>query len=219
MTSNRPTPGAELRRIGVVAILRGDAVAAPRLGEIIDTLVDADCTCLEVTLNTPGALEIISSATRRYGTRAEIGAGTVRTAAQARAAISAGARFLVAPDTRADVGEAALEVGLPWYPGAFTATEVSTAWELGAAAVKLFPANLGGPAYLRELRAPLDDVPLIPTGGVRLELAGDYLAAGALALGLGNPLLGDALRGGSLAELAERTRTVLAAVASGRERQ
>jgi 2-dehydro-3-deoxyphosphogluconate aldolase/(4S)-4-hydroxy-2-oxoglutarate aldolase len=210
---SRPAPGAELQRTGIVAILRGGA-GAP-VDEVVDVLVDAGVTCLEITMNTPGALDAVAAARSRHP-GAEVGVGTARTPAQVQAAAAAGAQFVVSPDVRATVGAAAADAGLPWYPGALTATEVGTAWELGAAAVKLFPASLGGPGYLRELRAPLDDVPFVPTGGVRLEQVGDYLAAGAFALGIGSPLLGDALRGGSLPELAGRAERVLAAVRAGR---
>ncbi len=210
---SRPAPGAELQRTGIVAILRGGA-GAP-VDEVVDVLVHAGVTCLEITMNTPGALDAVAAARSRHP-GAEVGVGTARTPAQVQAAAAAGAQFVVSPDVRATVGAAAADAGLPWYSGALTATEAGTAWELGAAAVKLFPASLGGPGYLRELRAPLDDVPFVPTGGVRLEQVGDYLAAGAFALGIGSPLLGDALRGGSLAELAERAEQVLAAVQAAR---
>jgi len=109
--------------------------------------------------------------------------------------------------------------GAPCYPGAFTPTEVVAAWRLGAPAVKLFPAATGGPRHLRDLRGPLPDIPLVPTGGVALEQIADYVAAGAVAVGLGGPLIGDALRGGSTAALRERARAALDAVIEGRGRR
>jgi 2-dehydro-3-deoxyphosphogluconate aldolase/(4S)-4-hydroxy-2-oxoglutarate aldolase len=213
----RPPMSRQLRDTGVVAILR--ASHGDRLGDVIDVLVDCGVTCLEITMNTPGALAAVTSTRHRFGDRVDVGVGTVRSAEQVSPAAEAGARFVVCPDTTPAVGAAALEAGLPWYPGAFTATEATTAWRAGATAVKLFPASTGGPRYLRELRAPLDDVPFIPTGGVRLEQIPEYVAAGAVALGIGSPLLGDALAGGPLdgaTGLAARARTVVAAVAAAR---
>lgn len=204
---SRPAPGRELLRTGVVAILRsGDGA---HLAVTIDALVAAGVTCLEITTNTPGAFAAVTATRARYGDTVEVGVGTVRTAEQVRGAVDAGAQFVVSPGTSTAVGEAAHAAGLPWYPGAFTATEAETAWALGAAAVKLFPASLGGPRYLRELRAPLDDVPFVPTGGVALDQIAAFREAGAVAVGLGSPLLGDALRGGPLDALAERAATAL----------
>jgi len=128
-------------------------------------------------------------------------------------AAAAGASFVVSPGTNASVGRRAAELRLRWYPGAATATEVETAWDLGATAVKIFPAgSLGGPGFLRALRGPLDDVPLIPTGGVGVDDVEPYLSAGALALGMGSPLIGTALEDGDLVSLAVRARKVVASV-------
>jgi 2-dehydro-3-deoxyphosphogluconate aldolase/(4S)-4-hydroxy-2-oxoglutarate aldolase len=211
---NRPSPGPELARTGVVAIFR--TADTTRLADAVDVLVGAGVTCLEITTNTPGALDAVAAVREKYGDGVEVGVGTVRTAEQVDAAVAAGAQFAVSPGTSPAVAEAANAAGLRWYPGAFTATEAETAWALGAAAVKLFPSSLGGPADLRELRAPLDDIPFVPTGGVAPEKVGDFIAAGALAVGMSSPLLGDVWRGGSLDELAERAGRVLAAVADAR---
>ncbi|GDY33353.1 bifunctional 4-hydroxy-2-oxoglutarate aldolase/2-dehydro-3-deoxy-phosphogluconate aldolase [Gandjariella thermophila] len=206
----RVPPGEALTGTRVLAILRGRG--ADHLDTVVDALVECGVRCLEITMNTPGALEAVRRATERHGSAAEVGVGTVRRADQVGPAAEAGARFVVTPGTDPRVAAEVHRHGLAYYPGAFTATEVLTAWDLGASAVKVFPAGLGGPCYIRELRAPLDDVALIPTGGVTVEQAADYLAAGALAVGMGGPLLGDALHGGSLAGLRERARTVLAAL-------
>ncbi|MFC4947460.1 bifunctional 4-hydroxy-2-oxoglutarate aldolase/2-dehydro-3-deoxy-phosphogluconate aldolase [Pseudonocardia sp. GCM10023141] len=202
-------PGPHLLRTRVVAILRGHD--GTHLAATIDALVGAGITCLEITTNTPDAFATVTATRERYGDGVEVGVGTTRTPEHVRAAAAAGAQFVVSPGTSPAVATAAHDAGLRWYPGAFTATEAETAWGLGAAAVKLFPASLGGPRYLRELRAPLDDVPFVPTGGVALDQIGEYLAAGAVAVGLGSPLLGDALRGGSLDDLAGRAAAALAA--------
>jgi 2-dehydro-3-deoxyphosphogluconate aldolase / (4S)-4-hydroxy-2-oxoglutarate aldolase len=138
----------------------------------------------------------------------------VLTAAEAVAAIDAGARYLVTPALVPEVITTGLDRGVPVLAGALTPTEILAAYTAGASAVKVFPAALGGPAYLRLVRDPLPAIPLVPTGGVRLENVGDYLAAGAIAVGTGSQLTGDALRGGDLAALAERARRLVAAVSS-----
>jgi predicted metal-dependent phosphotriesterase family hydrolase len=127
-----------------------------------------------------------------------LGAGTVLEPETAHAAIDAGASYLVSPTVGLDVIERARRRGVAALPGAFTPTEILRAWRAGADAVKLFPASVGGPAYLRAVKAPLAEVPLVPTGGVGLEEIGRYLYAGALAVGLGGPLVGDAGEGGDL---------------------
>jgi 2-dehydro-3-deoxyphosphogluconate aldolase/(4S)-4-hydroxy-2-oxoglutarate aldolase len=145
-----------------------------------------------------------------------LGAGTVLTPEQADAAVDAGATYLVSPVVDLEVIEAARRRGVAALPGALTPTEILRAWRAGAAAVKLFPASLGGPGYLRAVKAPLPEVPLVPTGGVGLEEIGGYLRAGALAVGLGGPLVGDAGEGGSLEALRRRAATALAAVREAR---
>ena len=207
----RLAPGAALTATGVVAVVRGRR--ADRVADVLDTLVAAGVRCLEVTLNTPGALEELRAARERLPADVELGAGTVRTRAEAAAAADAGASFLVAPDIREEVAEAARERGIAHYPGALTPNEVGRAWDLGATAVKVFPANAFGPRYLRDLAEPFRDVRLLPTGGIGPDTAAGYIAAGAVAVGAGGSLIGDALDGGSLPALADRARALLAAAA------
>jgi 2-dehydro-3-deoxyphosphogluconate aldolase/(4S)-4-hydroxy-2-oxoglutarate aldolase len=143
--------------------------------------------------------------------------GTVLTADEVDRAVDAGARFVVSPSVVPEVIEAAQRHGIASYPGALTPTEIHTAWRAGATAVKLFPAGTLGPSYLTAVRAPLPDVPLVPTGGVDVEAVGAWLDAGAVAVGLGGPLIGDALKpGGDLDALAERARAVCAAAGARR---
>jgi 2-dehydro-3-deoxyphosphogluconate aldolase/(4S)-4-hydroxy-2-oxoglutarate aldolase len=204
--------GPALRATRVVAILR--ASRGDRLATVCDALLRAGLRCLEITTNTPSGFDAVRRVVARAEPGVDVGVGTVRTPAQVDQAADAGASFVVAPGTNAAVGERAAELGLAWYPGAFTPTEIEYAWSLGATAVKVFPISAGGgPGYLREVRAPLDDVPLIPTGGVRLGDVAEYLAAGAVAVGMGGQLLGDALRSddADLAALADRARQALAA--------
>jgi 2-dehydro-3-deoxyphosphogluconate aldolase / (4S)-4-hydroxy-2-oxoglutarate aldolase len=183
------------------------------MAAVLDTLAEAGIRCLEVTMNTPGALDELRAARDRLPGDVELGGGTVLTAEQVDAVADMGGSFVVAPDARPDVADRARARGLGYYPGALTPTEVAVAWQRGASAVKLFPASLGGPHYLRELRGPFRDVPLLPTGGVGIDDADGYLRAGALAVGVGGALLGDALDGGDLSALRERALRLLASVA------
>jgi len=198
----------------VVAILRGRR--AEHLDRVLDTLIEAGVASLEVTLNTPGALD---SLRRRHGQLppgVRLGAGTVRSVSDVDDALAAGATFLVSPHTDVAIARRAREAGVDYLPGAFTATEVAAAWALGPCAVKLFPARLGGPRYLRDLREPLDDVVIVPTGGISAESVGEWFAAGAAAVGMGGPLVGDALETGDVRALRERARRVLDAVGETR---
>ena len=186
-----------------VAILRGGT--GEHVEDVVRTLVDAGVTAIEITTNTPRWREGIAWAAERYGTAASIGVGTVLDPRQVDEAAAAGASFAVSPHTDVAVGERAHERGLGWYPGAATATEIVRAWQAGARAVKVFPAaQLGGPAFLRQVLAPLDFVDVVPTGGIGVDDAADYLAAGAVAVGLGSPLVGDALVSGDLDGLRDR---------------
>lgn len=195
---------AELRTRKVLAIIRADG--PDRALSCVRTLVDAGITALEISLTTPGGVEAIAKARSEYDPSILIGAGTVVTAAQADEVAAARAGFVVTPAiTRG--AHRSVELGLPLLCGALTPTEVIAALDLGAIAVKIFPAKLHGPGYLRELRAPLPDAPLIAVGGVDAESAPEYLAAGALAVGVGSPLLGDAGTGGSQSDLATRAAT------------
>lgn len=209
MTAERLPIPSEVLATRAVAIVRGGN--AEHVMPACETLIRAGVVCLEVTTNTPGWAEVVSELSSREGVLA--GVGTVLTPEHVAQAAETGGRFVVAPDTSLPVGEAARDAGLGWYPGALSATEIVTAWRAGATAVKVFPAgSVGGASYLKAVRAPLDDIPLMPTGGIGIDDAAGYLAAGAVAIGIGSPLIGDALRGGSLDALAERAERLVAAV-------
>lgn len=178
------------RITGVVAIIRLRGAAAP--DPLLDALVEGGVTSLEVTATTPDALATVE---RWRGRRPEarVGVGTVRTPDDARAAISAGAAFLVTPTTVPEVLAVAREYDVPVACGALTPTEIDHAWRLGADVVKVFPvAAVGGPDYLRAVREPLPDVPLLPTGGVGPDNLPAYAAAGAVGLGVGGSLVSEA---------------------------
>ncbi|MFJ2950545.1 bifunctional 4-hydroxy-2-oxoglutarate aldolase/2-dehydro-3-deoxy-phosphogluconate aldolase [Streptomyces sp. NPDC087226] len=194
----------------LVAIVRGtDADAALRT---VLTLADEGVELIEVSLTGTDALSVIARARAALGPGRPLGAGTVLTADDARAAHDAGADFAVTPALGEGVS-AALELGLPVLAGVFTPTEIVAARSLGATALKLFPAaQAGGPAYVKALRAPFPHEPLVPVGGVDEQAARAYLMAGATAVGVGSPLVGDAADGGSLTALRARAHAFTTAV-------
>ncbi|MEV8508303.1 bifunctional 4-hydroxy-2-oxoglutarate aldolase/2-dehydro-3-deoxy-phosphogluconate aldolase [Actinoplanes sp. NPDC051475] len=197
-------------RSGVVAVLR--APTADAFSAVSDVLVGAGITALEVTLTSRGALEAIAGLRRQLPGHVVVGAGTVLSADDAKASIDAGAAFLVSP-----VAVPGLEgYDVPVYPGAFTPSEIFAASRTGAPLIKLFPASAVGPRYLKDLHGPLPGVRIMPTGGIEIADVTTWLAAGAAAVGLGGPLLGDAASGGSLAQLADRARRAADAVAYAR---
>ncbi|WP_158888286.1 bifunctional 4-hydroxy-2-oxoglutarate aldolase/2-dehydro-3-deoxy-phosphogluconate aldolase [Amycolatopsis anabasis] len=196
----------------LIAILR--AADTTRFAEAAKVLYDAGIRLLEAALTTPGAPEAITAIKHALPDDAVVGAGSVRTPDDVDTAAEAGADFLVTPTVNPDVLERAHAKSLPVLMGAFTPTEIDQAWLYGAAAVKVFPAaEAGGVAYLKAVRAPLPDVPLVPTGGVRLSDVNAYLWAGAVAVAAASPLIGDALADGSLDELAARARRFVEACA------
>jgi 2-dehydro-3-deoxyphosphogluconate aldolase/(4S)-4-hydroxy-2-oxoglutarate aldolase len=157
------------------------------LAGTVEALARGGVEAIELTIDTPGALVAVSEAA---AAGRAMGIGTVLTAEQVRASADAGARFVVSPALVPEVIEVALELGLEPLPGVFTATELVQALAAGARAVKLFPASAAGPGYLRALRGPFPSVPIVPTGGVRIDEIGAYLAAGAAAVALGSELVG-----------------------------
>lgn len=182
---------------GVIAILRGDF--RPHIDAIVDALVEGGVRAIEISLTSPAALPQIEAAAARSAGRATIGAGTVLSADDVREAAAAGASFMVSPVVDADTIRAALERGLVPVPGAYTPTEALLATRLGAPAVKLFPADTLGPAFVRGLLAPLPFLKLVPTGGVTLDRAAAFAEAGAWAVGVGTPLVGPPVVPGDLA--------------------
>jgi len=176
----------------VVAIVRsGDSKVAL---DTVLTLVDSGIELVEVSLTTVDALAVVARARDVLGESAALGVGTVLSAADARRAADSGASFVVTPGVTDALAECR-DLGLPALAGALTPTEVVAALDAGATAVKLFPASLGGVAHLCALRAPFPDVPFVPVGGVDARVARDYLAAGAIAVGVGGPLVGDGPEG------------------------
>jgi 2-dehydro-3-deoxyphosphogluconate aldolase/(4S)-4-hydroxy-2-oxoglutarate aldolase len=190
----------------VIAIGRDlDPERALAIGEVLG---DAGVPAFEVTLQGSAALDAIRALRDELGERLLIGAGTVLDVKGAAAAVEAGATFLVMPVTDVEVIGWAVQHAVPVFPGALSPTEVLTAWRAGASAVKLFPSSVGGPALLRELRGPLPDIPLVPTGGVTADNARSLIDAGAVAVGVGSWLAGAP----DEATLRERAIALMAAV-------
>jgi len=177
-----------IREVGLLPVLRAKSVdEALALAEAIEA---GGVTALEVTMTVPGAFEVIRQLARETQGRILIGAGTVLDPETARACMLAGAAFIVSPSLNVKTIELCRRYSVPVMPGALTPTEVLTAWEAGADVVKVFPCSaLGGASYLKALKAPLPQIELIPTGGVSLSTAAEFLAAGAFALGVGSDLV------------------------------
>lgn len=190
----------------VLGIVRGADTAAAVDAAL--ALFSAGITLVEVSLTTVGALEVVRVVRDRAPSGCQVGAGTVLTERQARQAADAGAEFVLTPAVTPSVAAAA-RLGLPVVAGAFTPTEAWHAVDQGACAVKLFPASVGGPGHLRSLRDPLPHISFVPVGGVGLDHVRAYLDAGAIAVGVGSPLLGDAASGGDLDRLRDRARAYL----------
>jgi 2-dehydro-3-deoxyphosphogluconate aldolase/(4S)-4-hydroxy-2-oxoglutarate aldolase len=176
----------QILRYKIVAILRG--CAPERVIEIVAALAEGGVRLLEITLNSPGALDLIRRVSETMGDRLLVGAGTVLTPAEAELAIDAGAKFILSPSLDIETIQVTKELGAVSVPGAFTATEILMAWRNGADIVKVFPASVGAP-YLRDLRGPLPQIRLMPTGGVNLQNIREFRAAGAVAYGIGSALV------------------------------
>ncbi|WNV90423.1 bifunctional 4-hydroxy-2-oxoglutarate aldolase/2-dehydro-3-deoxy-phosphogluconate aldolase [Umezawaea sp. Da 62-37] len=187
----------------LVAIVRGDDARAA-----VRTLFESGVRLVEISLTSPDALGVIADLAGETPEDGWLGVGTIRTPEDVDGALAAGARFAVSPAATAVVGHS-VRSGLPVLAGVLTPTEVETALGHGAQALKLFPASLGGVDHLKALRAPFPEVPFVPVGGVGVDEAVVYLKAGAVAVGVGSPLMGSGLSG-----LADRARRMLEAVAA-----
>jgi 2-dehydro-3-deoxyphosphogluconate aldolase/(4S)-4-hydroxy-2-oxoglutarate aldolase len=209
--TDRPRIPELVRESRIIAIGRNvPAADVPRIG---DALVAGGVHVIELTLNAPEEQALASIEALAHvadDLDVLVGAGTVLSVDAARRAVDAGARFIVSPNTNVDVITWCASNGIPAFPGALSPTEILVAWESGASAVKLFPAAAVGPAYLKQIAGPLPHIPLVPTGGVSAGTAAEWIAAGAVALGIGGWLIGD----GNPAGVTERAREVAAAVST-----
>jgi 2-dehydro-3-deoxyphosphogluconate aldolase/(4S)-4-hydroxy-2-oxoglutarate aldolase len=176
-----------IEECGVVAIVRADS--SEELIDVTGAIKAGGINIIEITMTTPNALQVIADVSQKYRAEVLVGVGSVLDAETARAAILAGAEFVVSPVLKLDVIEVCKRYSKVVMPGAFTPTEILTAWEHGADYVKVFPASAVGPKYFRDIKAPLPQIALIPTGGVSVENAGEFIKAGAAALGVGGALV------------------------------
>ena len=186
-TARRAAVTARVEALGVVAVIRLKDPA--KLRAVVDAIAVGGVRALEVTMTVPGAVGLIRELAPALPDGFLLGAGTVTDAATARAVIDAGASFVVSPVFKPEVVAACHERDVAVMPGCFSPTEILAAFESGADIVKLFPATALGPQFIKDVRGPLPQVKLMPTGGVTLENAGDWLRAGAVAVGLGSALL------------------------------
>jgi len=206
----------QIRETGVIPVVR--ATTSDEAMRAIDAIREGGISVLEITMTVPGALNVIAEVSKRYGKDAVVGAGTVLDAETARSCILNGAQFVVSPALNVDTIECCRRYGVAIMPGALTPTEVVHAWTAGADFVKVFPAGaLGGASYLKALKAPLPQIELVPTGGVSLKTAADFIKAGASALGVGADLVDiKAIRDGHASVITERAKQFVEIVREAR---
>lgn len=206
----------QIENLGVVPVVR--AASADEAMRAIDAIKEGGINVLEITMTVPGAVKVIEAVAEKYGSDAIVGAGTVLDPETARICLLAGAQFVVSPALNLKTIEMCRRYGVPVMPGALTPTEVVTAWQAGADFVKVFPAgSVGGPSYIKNLKGPLPQIKIIPTGGVSLKTAADFIRAGASALGVGTDLVDvEAIRAGEAHIITERAREFLEIVREAR---
>ena len=205
-----------IKDVGVIPVVR--ATTADEAMRAIDAIREGGISVLEITMTVPGAVSVIEQVTARFGDDALVGAGTVLDAETAKACVSSGAQFIVSPALNFETIAYCRAADVAVMPGALTPTEVVQAWNAGADFVKVFPAGaVGGPSYLKSLKAPLPQIELVPTGGVSLKTAADFIRAGAAALGVGADLVDiKAIREGQAALITERAKQFIEIVREAR---
>jgi 2-dehydro-3-deoxyphosphogluconate aldolase/(4S)-4-hydroxy-2-oxoglutarate aldolase len=207
-----------LREVGIIPVIRADSADAAMA--VVEALMDAGLIVAEITMTVPRAIDAIVSVAKHFGGKVLIGAGTVTDADTARRAVDAGAEFIVTPCLVPEVIDAARRAEVAVLPGALTPTEVLEAYRLGGDMIKVFPAqNVGGASYLRALRGPFPEIPLVPTGGVTLDNVREMFDAGAAAVGVGSEMISkDALARRDYAAIGAKATQFLAAARQARSR-
>jgi 2-dehydro-3-deoxyphosphogluconate aldolase/(4S)-4-hydroxy-2-oxoglutarate aldolase len=207
---------ALIREVGLVPIVR--APSAEDALRAVEAIVAGGIGIAEITMTVPGALRVMEAVAARYGDKVLLGAGTILDTETCRAAMLAGAEFIVTPSLDVRVIEMARRYSKPIFPGALTPTEVVTAWQAGADMVKIFPCGpVGGAKYIKALKGPLPHIEMVPTGGVNLETAAEFIKAGAAAVAVGGELVDmKALKEGKLDQITETARKFVEAVRAGR---
>ena len=206
----------QIKEVGIIPVVR--ATTADEAMRAIDAIREGGISVLEITMTVPGAVGVIEQVVARFGNDALVGAGTVLDAETARDCVSAGAQFIVSPALNMETIAYCREQDVAVMPGALTPTEVVQAWNAGADFVKVFPAGaVGGASYLKALKAPLPQIELVPTGGVSLKTAADFIKAGAAALGVGADLVDiKAIREGQAELITERAKQFVEIVRTSR---
>lgn len=217
-TRSRSAVLSTLREVGIIPVIRADSADAAKA--VVEALVEAGLIVAEITMTVPRAIDAIASVAKHFGGKVLVGACTVTDADTARRAVDAGAEFIVTPCLVPEVIDAARRAEVAVLPGALTPTEVLEAFRLGGDMVKVFPAqNLGGASYLRALRGPFPEIPLVPTGGVTLENVREMFDAGAAAVGVGSEMISkDALARRDYAAIGALATQFLAAARQARSR-
>jgi 2-dehydro-3-deoxyphosphogluconate aldolase / (4S)-4-hydroxy-2-oxoglutarate aldolase len=218
MSWTRDKALALIREVGLVPIIR---TSSPEdAWRAAEALVEGGVGIAEITMTVPGAIRVIEKVADKFGDRVLLGAGTILDSESCRAALLAGAEFIVTPGLKASVIEMARRYSKACFPGALTPTEVLAAWEAGADMVKIFPCGpAGGPKYIKALKGPYPHIEMVPTGGVNLENAQEFISAGASAVAVGGELVNlKHLRAGKLEEIVGAARKYLEAVRTARSR-
>ena len=205
-----------IEECGIVAIIRANS--SNELFEAAAAIETGGVDVIEITMTTPNALQVISDVSKRLGNSVLIGVGSVLDAETARAAMLEGAEFVVSPVTKPDIIEICNRYGNVVIPGAFTPTEILNAWETGADYVKVFPSSGTGPSYIKDIKAPLPQIPLIPTGGINAANAHEFISAGATALGVGSALVSNQIiQAGNFNILTEKAKELVDIVRLARD--
>jgi len=211
MTINKEKMLERVRMLGLLAVIRGPSSELTL--KMVDALVAGGVYGIEITYSTPEAVRVVRELNEKYGDQILLGMGTLTRPDQAAEAKAAGANFIVSPHTSVPLAEAMAVTGLGMMMGAMTPSEVVRAYELGSDIVKIFPGSLGGPKFMKALRGPLPDIPMMPTGGVSAENVGEWFSAGAVAVGAGSALCPRALaEEGRFAEITRLAQDFVSAV-------
>ena len=200
---------------GITAVVRTDS--PEELVNVAEAINKGGVDVIEITMTTPGALDVVSAVAKKFGDEVLIGAGTVLDAETARAVFLAGGEFVVSPVWSPELIAMCRRYSKPCVPGAFTPTEIMAAWDAGADMVKVFPASLGGPALIKAIRGPLPQIPLVPTGGVKLDNTAEFIRAGSAMVAVGGNLVNkDLVKAKKFDEMTELARRFKEEVAKGR---
>jgi len=208
----------EVRKAGVISVIRGPSVDLTL--KMVEALIAGGVNSIEITYSTPNAAQVTYSLNQRFGDDILLGMGTLTMPAQAQEAKDAGARFIVSPHCEEKLASAMVATGLPIMMGAFTPSEIVASHRLGSSIVKLFPGSLGGPKYLKSIRGPFPDIPIMPTGGVSMDNISEWYDAGAVAVGAGSNLCPTKLAlDGKFDEITTRAQGYIKAINSYRSQK